>query len=342
VSSAPVRISEPAHFYQDMSDTNDTIDIAAYIRTIGAPRHALTMRELKPLSGIGADERSRFFGAWRGVPTERRSAIVQAMVELSEDNVDLNFHQFLIWCLEDESDDVRAMAIEGLWENESLTVMRQLLDMLASDTSERVRAAAATGLSRFAYEAELGELDDDIAALLQSRLLALIDDPQQPVDVRRRAIESAGYFANNAAIQQRIEETYATGEQLQCESALVAMGRSMLQRWLPTIGRELGHASPARRYEAARAAGELADNARSLVPQLAPLVNDTDGEIAEAAIWALGQIGGAAARRTLQQLSKSQDEARSQAAIEALEELSLESGFLGGDWRRSRGQERQN
>jgi HEAT repeat protein len=82
------------------------------------------------------------------------------------------------------------------------------------------------------------------------------------------------------------------------------------------------------RYEAARAAGEMAEEGRKLLPTLLPLVNDQDAEVAVAAIWALGQIGGDAARKALGQLVKSQNPTRSQAAVEALDELSLEQGIL--------------
>jgi HEAT repeat protein len=102
----------------------------------------------------------------------------------------------------------------------------------------------------------------------------------------------------------------------------------MLPRWLPNFGAALSHISPALRYEAARAAGEMAEDARALVPRLAPLLDDGDSEVALAAIWALGQIGGDPARRALQRASKSSDETRSQAAAEALEELSLDDNLL--------------
>ena len=129
-------------------------------------------------------------------------------------------------------------------------------------------------------------------------------------------------------IQRQIALAYASDEQLLRESALVAMGRSMLPRWLPTIAKELDSPSPALRYEAARAAGEMADHARSLLPKLAQLLNGRDSEVALAAIWALGQIGGSAAKRMLEQIRKTSDDARRQAAVEALEELSLEDGLF--------------
>jgi hypothetical protein len=252
------------------------------------------------------------------------------LVDLAEDNVDLDFGTVLTWCLEDASEHVRERAVEGLWENETPAHARRLLTLLRDDPSGQVRAAAASSLSRFAFMAEMEELDDEQAERVRGGLSAAVNDTEQPLEVRRRALESAGFFSGDDTVQRQIQRAYESNEQLLKESALVAMGRSMLDRWLPAIGRELGSPSPALRYEAARAAGEMAEEARTLVPKLASLSTDDDSEVAGAAIWALGQIGGAAAKRALQQLSKSSDEVRSQAAAEALTELNMDEGFVGG------------
>jgi len=225
--------------------------------------------------------------------------------------------------LDDDDSEVRASAIEGLWENTSTTLLHQLLRLMRSDPAPQVRAAATISLSRFAYQAELAEIDTRDGQALRDGLLAMINDARQPLEVRRRALESAGYFGSIDEIQRQIELAYTSDEQLLRESALVAMGRSMLERWLPTIGRELTSPSPALRYEAARAAGEMGEDARTLLAKLAPLLNDHDSEVALAAIWALGQVGGDSAKRVLQQVHKSEDETRRQAAADALEELSL-------------------
>jgi hypothetical protein len=306
------------------------IDLTTYIQSIGAPDHALTMRELRPLSGLGGEGRAAFWPAWQRVPESRRRQIVGALVDLAEDNVDLDFGTVLTWCLEDASEHVRERAVEGLWENETPAHARRLLTLLRDDPSGQVRAAAASSLSRFAFMAEMEELDDEQAERVRGGLSAAVNDTEQPLEVRRRALESAGFFSGDDTVQRQIQRAYESNEQLLKESALVAMGRSMLDRWLPAIGRELGSPSPALRYEAARAAGEMAEEARTLVPKLASLSTDDDSEVAGAAIWALGQIGGAAAKRALQQLSKSSDEVRSQAAAEALTELNMDEGFVGG------------
>jgi HEAT repeat protein len=292
------------------------------------PGHRLAMRELKPLSGLGREEREGFWGAWAAIAPRRRVEIARAMVELAEENVDLDFGEPLVWMLDDGEAQVRASAVEGLWENQSGYLLHRLLKLLRVDPAAEVRAATAASLSRYAYMGAIEELGDDDALALREALLATILDQRQPLDVRRRALESAGYFAGSVDIQRQVEQAYQSDEQLLRESALVAMGRSMLPRWLPAIGKELGSPSPALRYEAARAVGEMAEDARALVPRLAPLLNDGDSEVAFAAIWALGQVGGETAKRLLQQVRKNGDDARRQAAADALDELSLEDGFF--------------
>jgi HEAT repeat protein len=297
--------------------------IKSHIHEIGASDHKLAMRDLKPLSGLGREDHAEFWPAWVAVMPRRRAEIARAMVELAEDDIELDFTAAQIWLLDDDDAEVRASAIDGLWENTSATLLHQLLRLMRSDPAPAVRAAATLSLSRFAYQAALDELDTRDIQALRDGLLAMILDMRQPLDVRRRALESAGYFSDADAIQRQIELAYASDEQLLRESALVAMGRSMLERWLPTIGRALENQSPALRYEAARAAGEMGEDARTLLPKLTPLLNDPDSEVALAAIWALGQIGGDTAKRMLQQLRKNADDTRSQAAADALDELSL-------------------
>ncbi|MBK9713727.1 MAG: HEAT repeat domain-containing protein [Kouleothrix sp.] len=304
------------------------MDIKLHLQTIGMPGHRLAMAELKPLSGIGRSERETFWSVWTTIEPRRRAEIAHAMVDLAEDNVDLDFGEALLWMLDDEDAAVRSSAIDGLWEQDNTRVLRRLLTMLRSDPAPEVRTAVALTLSRFANLAGLEELSDGDAQALHDALLSSLLDQRQPLDVRRRSLESAGYFEDDDEIQRQIALAYASDEQLLRESALVAMGRSMLPRWLPTIAKELDSPSPALRYEAARAAGEMADHARSLLPKLAQLLNDRDSEVALAAIWALGQIGGSAAKRMLEQIRKTSDDARRQAAVEALEELSLEDGLF--------------
>lgn len=303
------------------------MSVTRILQTVGELNRPLTARDLRGLSGLSQIDRRDFLETWATLPAARRKELAHEWVELTEEHVELDFTSVWNWLLDDKDAEVRASAVEGLWEDTSAGAMRRMLTMMRQDPSEEVRAAAATALSRFANLAALDELDEGVETL-ERGLSEVALNEQEPAEVRRRALESAGYFAENDAVQRQIERDYATDNQLLRESALVAMGRSMLPRWLPVIERALSNQSPALRYEACRAAGEMADEARSLLPTLVPMLNDRDTEVALSAIWALGQIGGEPAMRALQQASRSQDEARSQAAAEALEELRSGDSFV--------------
>jgi hypothetical protein len=164
------------------------------------PGHRLAMRELKPLSGLAPEEHNDFWSAWMAIGPRRRIEIAHAMAELAEENVDLDFGEAQLWMLDDDDAQVRASAVEGLWENQSPRLLHRLLKLLRIDPSAEVRAAVGASLSRFAYLAEITELNEGDAAALQDALLGAILDQRQPLDVRRRALESAGYFANMTEI----------------------------------------------------------------------------------------------------------------------------------------------
>ena len=64
------------------------------------------------------------------------------------------------------------------------------------------------------------------------------------------------------------------------------------------------------------------------MPRLAELIDDPDREVQEAALWALGQIGGDEARKLLQACSETGDEVICSAAEAALEEMQFMHGEL--------------
>jgi HEAT repeat protein len=295
----------------------------AQLATLGDLAKPLAHAELKSLSNLGPAMLQAFWAAWREFPAERRLAIISELDTLAEDNVDLDFRPVFRACLSDADPDVRAAAVAGLWEDESERTMDRLITLL-NDDAGLVRAAATVALAPFAYRAEVGELPQAAGQRILAALLGVATDPEQPLDVRRRAIEGLGYFAGSKEAQAEIGRAYAHSEVTMRESAVLAMGRSMRPTWFPYIERELKSPSPALRYEAARAVGELGEDGRPMLAALLPLVDDDDGEIAQAAIWSLGQVGGPSAKRVLERLARSKDEARRQAASDALEELTID------------------
>ncbi len=253
---------------------------------------------------------------WLTVPVASRRRIVREMVELSELNLSLNFRQVFLIALDDPDAQVRQSAVEGLWEEDDPAVLRRLLARLTVETEIPVRAALAQALGRFTELDVLGRLPQQESEGLRTALLALLDS-REPIEVRRRALESAAVYADTTVITA-IEEAYWSGNPLLRASALYAMGRSLDRRWLPLLLEELHAEDPERRYEAATACGEL--GAEEAVDDLISLTTDPDRDVQGAAILALGRIGGIVAMNVLRRLARSADPVVREAAEEALAE----------------------
>jgi HEAT repeat protein len=276
-------------------------------------------RHVQRLSNLTKEELVLFRQNWSTAPTTRRQRIVQAMVQLTEDSLDLNFRDVLLICLEDQDPDIRSAAIEGLGDDESYILLERLIEIAADDPSTKVRCQAALSLSRFAYLIETTDCMGDYRDPLLELLLKLFDDTTCSLELRRRAVEAASYLSGAPRVEQAISKAYNAPEREMRGSAIHAMGHHMDARWRPIIERELSSPDPALRYEAALASGEMEDP--ELVPLLAPLLDDKDHEVARAAIWSLGEIGGELARRLLERCLKRPEPDIREAAEDALHTL---------------------
>jgi HEAT repeat protein len=284
----------------------------------------LPISSLYGLSDLTRAEAQLFQEVWSLVDAERRRWITQSLVDIAEASFEVNFSPIFRLCLNDEDEVVRSRAIEGLWEDEELSLAGLLVRLLRDDPSESVRAAAATSLGRFVLLGELEKIEAALAMMLEDALLGAIYDPYEMLEVRRRAVESIAY-SGQAQVRDIIEMAYCDDEERMRISAVFAMGRSADPLWHEMVIAELDNPNPEMRYEAARACGEL--EASAALHALIDLIEaDPDPEVREMAIWALGRVGGKEARRVLEACCESEDEALCQAAEEALDELD----FLGG------------
>jgi HEAT repeat protein len=302
------------------AQTIDFYELLALLKTSEEP---LSRRTLSAMSNLEPQQIAAVQQVWQTLSDERRIELARKLHALAEDNVDLEFRDIFRFCLRDSSDAVRAAAVEGLWEDDSPRMLRALLQMM-QDPASRVREAVLLHLSRFAYYAALKELKPEDAAAVHAALLQAASDATQPTDIQRRAVEGLGYFADSAAAQAAVEQAYASPKLPLRESAIVAMGRSMRHEWFPVFERELRSSSPVLRYAATQAVGELAEEGQPLLGALLPLVDDEDHEVAQSAVWALGQVGGQDAERILKRLARSKKDWLRQAAEDALSELLLE------------------
>jgi len=269
-------------------------------------------------------EMQLFQQVWPSIAVQRRRQIINFLVEIAEASFEVDFNRVFRFCLGDEDEQVREAAIEGLWEDEDPALIGLLVGLLRDDPSVSVRAGAAASLSRYVLLAELNKLRTRYSAQVMEALLDTIRSPAEDSEVRRRAVEAIAYSSEDS-VPGIIEAAYYDEDEKMRASAIFAMGRSADPRWSEFVLDELESFSPEMRYEAAVACGEL--ELSEAVPFLADLINDPDREVQEAAIWALGKIGGNEARRILYTCYEEGDPSLSEAIEEALEHLEFLQAF---------------
>jgi len=285
----------------------------------------VTYSNLFALSDLAGERLRLFLSVWEVLPDARRRSLIEALADLAEASFEVNFDAIYRHSLDDPDDVVRATAVDGLWENEDPAFIGPFLRLLRADPSAIVRASAAEALGRYVLAGELEQLDPAIAARILTELLARFYMADEMIAVRRRAIESAAY-ACVPEVSKALQMAYYDDDERMNASAVFGMGRSCDHRWRAIVLKELDNTSPAMRYEAARASGEL--GLRKAVPVLARLIEDADPQVHEASIWALGQIGGPDAKRILRDAYANADEETIDALDEALAEITLQEGSL--------------
>ena len=297
-----------------------------FLETISDPASDLSMSEFHEVSDLSPEELGQFAKSWLPLPAERQREIVSTMVELAEQNPELDFTAVFKMCLKVSDEEILEIAIEGLWEHEDRSIIAGLVDVLGSDKSPKVRAAAASGLGKFPLLAQEGKLLAKDGELIHQSLMGVLDDEDEDIDVRRRCLESVAPF-NTDAIQQFVEWAYTSEDQDLKSSSIFAMGRTGEISWLPTLIRELQSPEPTVRYETAHACGELGEE--EAVLHLIPLLQDDDHQVQLAGVAALGKIGGGMAKKVLVNCVKEGDAALEDAARAELENLEFLEDPLG-------------
>jgi len=280
---------------------------------------------LAELSNLSSAELELFKHTWGTIEPKRRCQIVHRLVELTEDNLELNFESILKYCLQDQDTEVRIKAIEGLWENEETSLINPLIDLLEQDNSEKVQAAAAIALGKFAMLAEHKKLRSCHAFRVQESLLTVTGEKSKPIEVRRRALEAVAPLSS-PQVKTAIMEAYQSLNPRLRVSAIYAMGKNCGHYWLPILLEELASADAEVRYETAGACGELEEE--GAVPHLIELINDPDADVQMAAIQALGKIGGTKAKECLKHCLNNASEATRRTAEQVLNELNAREAPL--------------
>ncbi len=294
------------------------MSLEKFLENLADPLVPLSNSDFIQVSDLSPEELGVFARAWFRLTLERRRAIIATMVELAEDNPELDFCTVFKMCLKDQDEWVLAKSIEGLWEYEDRSVIPGLIQILSSDKSPEVRAAAAVALGKFAVLAQEGNLLTKDALSVRDNLMAALQNSVENPDVRRRSLEAVAPF-NTPDIQDHVCRAYQSDDLKLKSSSIYAMGRTGEVSWLPLLIRELQSREPALRYETANACGELGDE--EVVPYLICLLQDDDYQVQVAGLNALGKIGGSLAKRALLCCIKEGDASLEEAARNALESV---------------------
>ncbi len=269
------------------------------------------------LSDPSRDQVRSFVTIWPTLPVATRRDVIREMKRQSDEDLDVGFHRFFRQVIADEDDEVRALAIRALWEDDTRSFLFELSELANVEESAAVQEAIALSLESFSYQVELDELDEESAARTQKALFHLLDNGRNWM-VKRRALESASYMSRNQRVKDAIQYFYESDFEQECAGALIAMGRNLDPEWFPLVRRELKNEDPDIRCEAARAAGEFGDAA--VIDELARMIDDEDEEIREVSVRSIGQIGGRKAIETLRYLETRADDELKPVVREAIEE----------------------
>ena len=272
------------------------MSLESFLEALAEDANEVDLGDFFEASGLLPEELVIFARAWFGFTVENQRWIIATMAELTEDSSEVDFSAVFRMCLKDKDEEVLEKAIEGLWEDEDRAIIPGLIQVLHSDKSPQVRAAAAVALGKFPALVQEGKLlAKDGDSILES-LMDILKDSGQPLEVVRRSMEAVAPF-NTPDIRKFVTRAYKGDELLLKSSSIYAMGRTGEVCLLPVIIKELQTAEPSIRYESAHACAELGDE--DAVPHLVALLDDDDYQVQLAGISALGKIGGPLAKKVL-------------------------------------------
>ena len=282
---------------------------------------------LADISNLSNEEMSSFTASWDVLADPTKIKLLSTLVEMGQNRAQLDFTSVFYLCLRDSNADVRCLAIEGLWEYEDRTLINPLCIMLVNDFSKNVRSSAASSLGKFAILSQENKLLERDTQTVHDALFDILENPEEALEVRRRALESAAIF-NTDWIGEYINWAYNSAESDLKSSSLFAMGKTGDSYWLTYLLAELQSASPSIRYEAVSACGELEDEAA--ISHLESLVDDDDIEVQLAAIRSIGLIGGILSEKILKYCLNSADQVVEDTAREYLGMMDLDDDLIFG------------
>jgi HEAT repeat protein len=276
-----------------------------------------SVEQLPTFSDLSRLQMRQVGRSWLSIPPVRRREVIEGAIANSESEVDLDFRRLLRVALTDLSPDIRQLAIGGLWEDDSRSLLEEMLQISVEDPSDDVKAAAIGFLTDAVHGQIEEETNEDLVAAFASLVTTLSDAAGVSGLVRARAIEAVGAVPQTIETRALINAAWEHGDSALAVAALLAIGRSHESRWLPLVRPEMQSDDPEIRFGAMRALETIGTS--DDVEEIAALVIDEDPDVRLAAIQALGEIAGPGAVRILRTRAKTAPEDEQCAITNALD-----------------------
>ncbi|HQY30708.1 MAG TPA: HEAT repeat domain-containing protein, partial [Thermomicrobiales bacterium] len=263
---------------------------------------------------------------WTTLPDSHRISTLELVAKLASERLDLDFRRFLRAALTDPVPAHRVIALANLWEDDSRSLLEEVLRLAVVDPSAEVQASAIAHLTA-AFEGtdDVDVRSADLIEAFASLVSRIADSPNAPYAVRVRAIEALGVVPQTVEIRALINAAWEHGDTALAVAALLGIAHSHESRWRDLVRPELESDDAEIRYGALRALGAIgtADD----VETIAKCLLDEDRDVRLAAIAALGEIAGPGAVRVLRNRANSAPQDEQDAITDALDEALLGSDF---------------
>ncbi len=200
-------------------------DLEFALQRLADESRPIRIASLTALSDMPRRQAGVFRAAWAGFSPQRRLELIRELVKQAEANIHLNFYTILREVLHDPDEQVRRLAVHGLWEDNRPSLVEPLVGLVGTDPAAAARAAAAMSLGCFVLLGALGEIAEGPAQRAEQALRTAWYRPNEAIEVRCRALEGLAY-ADASDVRDLIHVAYYDDEALLRQSAVLAMGRS--------------------------------------------------------------------------------------------------------------------
>ena len=252
---------------------------------------------LRDLSGIDDSQARAIVEVWRDWQELDVLSTLLELRQVAQTDLSMEFDALFRAAISFPALDIRLECVRALSNGGSVNNAQTLLEVLKSDASAHVRAAAALSLHAFSDPTQTRNTPNSVLERIAVGLRNAVNVDEKVV--RGKALQSLAAMHDDEAtalIDAMFDE--AIGDPELMSDVLLAMGETDDRTWLPTIEDAFYSSASQIRISAVTAFGNLAtdDDVESLTDPF----DDHVLEVQMATVQALGNIGTPRAREMLE------------------------------------------